>query len=126
MKGGSVKLATNSAFDHPLIDPAFLGNEFDMSLLVEAVKAAQRFTAASPWNDYIVGPFIDSINATTDGGIREYAAKFATTIRHPVATSIISKNSDKAGVVGPQLLVKNVEGLRVVDASIWVSVPTLA
>ncbi|KAF9559579.1 aryl-alcohol oxidase-like protein [Agrocybe pediades] len=116
---GSVKLATSSAFDHPLIDPNLLGTEFDQSLLVEAVKSSQRFVAASPWKDYIIKPFVDSVNATTDEGIKEYAAKFATTIRHPVSTSIISKESDKTGVVGPQLLVKNVKGLRVVDASIW-------
>ncbi|KAF8170787.1 aryl-alcohol oxidase-like protein [Pholiota molesta] len=116
---GSVKLATNSAFDHPLIDPALLGDAFDRTVLVEAVKASQRFVASSPWNDYIIGPFIDSVNATSDDGIKEYAQKFGTTIRHPVATSMVSKITDKAGVVGPQLLVKNLAGVRVVDASIF-------
>lgn len=108
-------------FDHPLIDPALLSSTFDQEVLVEAVKASQRFVSSSPWKGYIVAPFIDSANATTDQGIKEYAAKFGTTIRHPVATSMISKLTDKSGVVGPQLLVKNVVGVRVVDASIFVS-----
>ncbi|KAF9482345.1 aryl-alcohol oxidase-like protein [Pholiota conissans] len=116
---GSVKLVSNTVFDHPLIDPALLGNAFDQAVLIEAVKASQRFVASSPWKDYIIGPFIDSVNATTDEGIKEYAAKFGTTIRHPVATSMVSKNTDKGGVVGPQLLVKNLAGVRVVDASIF-------
>lgn len=89
--------------------------------MVEAVKASQRFVASSPWRDYIIAPFIDSENTTTDAGIRAYASKFGTTIRHPVATAMISKNTDKKGVVGPQLLLKDAVGVRIVDASIFVS-----
>ncbi|KAF5327359.1 hypothetical protein D9619_004993 [Psilocybe cf. subviscida] len=100
---GSVKLSTNSVFDHPEVDPALLGSAFDQAVLVEAVRAAQRFVASSPWTDYITGPFIDFVNATTDAGIRAYCAKFGTTIRHPVASSKISKDTDTDGVVGPQL-----------------------
>ncbi|KAF8148700.1 aryl-alcohol oxidase-like protein [Crassisporium funariophilum] len=116
---GSVTLSTSSSFDHPLIDPALLGTAFDQAALVEAVKASQRFVAASPWKDYIIVPFADSVNTTTDAGILAYASKFATTIRHPVSTAMISKNTDKKGVVGPQLLVKDCAGVRVVDASIF-------
>lgn len=119
--GGSVKLSTNSVFDHPEIDPALMGTAFDQAVLVEAVKAAQRFVASSPWTDYITGPFVDFVNATTDAGIRAYFAKFGTTIRHPVASSKISKDIDNDGVVSPQLLVKKISGVRVVDASIFVS-----
>jgi len=100
VEGGSVKLAINSAFDHDLIDPAFLENEFDMSLVVEAVKDAQRCTATSTCNDYIVGLFID-LQHKRDNRHRHpwiCCQLFAATIWHPVATSIISKNFDKTGL----------------------------
>jgi len=114
-----VELASTSVFDHPLINPGLLASDFDTQVMIEGVKAAKRFVSASPWQGYIAAPFIDSINTTTDAGIEAYARQFSTTIRHPIGTAAMSKDSDKGGVVGPQLNVKNVVGLRVVDASVF-------
>lgn len=119
-----MELASTSVFDHPLINPGLLASDFDTQVMIEGVKAAKRFVSASPWQGYIAAPFIDSINTTTDAGIEAYARQFSTTIRHPIGTAAMSKDSDKGGVVGPQLNVKNVVGLRVVDASVFVSTNT--
>ena len=116
-----MKLATSSPFDAPLIDPGFLRTESDVAILTEAVKAAHRFAAAPAWSDYIIAPFIDAVNTTTDADIRDYILNMATTFRHPMGTATVSKAGAKTGVVGPDLLVKGVEGLRIVDASVFVS-----
>jgi len=85
--------------------------------VVEAVKALKRFLSAKSWQDYIEQPFGET-NITTDAEIEAYARKWAISIRHPVATAQISSRSSTTGVVGPDLLVKNTQGLRVVDASV--------
>ncbi|KAF4579556.1 hypothetical protein EYR36_001374 [Pleurotus pulmonarius] len=110
---GYVRLATANPFDHPLIDPAFFADEFDMAVMVEAVRASQRFVAASPWADYIIGPYSDSANTTTTEGIVEYVLQRTATCRHPTGTAQIGK------VINGDLTVKGISGVRVVDASIF-------
>jgi len=48
----------------------------------------------------------------------------ATTIWHPSSSLAISKANSWRGVVGPELLVKGVSHLRVVDMSVFPSVPS--
>lgn len=91
-----------------------------MAVMVESVKAAQRFASAHAWDGYLAGPFGDSANATTDAGIREYASNVATTIKHPFSTAALNKAPGK-GVVDGQLLLKKAKGVRIVDASVFVS-----
>ncbi|KAG5219615.1 ATP-dependent RNA helicase [Salix suchowensis] len=112
---GYVRLNTSNPFDQPLIDPAFLSTDYDVAVMVEAVRASQRYIAASPWKDYIIRPFIDSANTTTVEGIIEYSRQRTATTRHPTGTAQVGK------VVNGDLTIKNISGLRVVDASIFVS-----
>lgn len=118
--GGSVKLASPSAFDAPLIDPAFMQTPSDLAILTEAVKAAHRFASAPMWRDFIIGPFAGAVNTTTDADIHAYIRSMATTFRHPMGTARMGSAHDSTGVVGPDLRVRNVIGLRIVDASIFV------
>ncbi|TDL19928.1 aryl-alcohol oxidase-like protein [Rickenella mellea] len=115
---GSVTLASDSPFDHPLIDPALLATSFDQQVVVEAVEALQRFISASPWKGYIKAPYGGSANATTRDGILEYARNSVISIRHPMGTAAMSQTRARAGVVDAHLLVKGVEGVRIVDASV--------
>ncbi|KAK7039155.1 hypothetical protein VNI00_010059 [Paramarasmius palmivorus] len=114
---GSVRLTSSSPFDAPLIDPNFMDMESDMVILTEAVKAAYRFAAAQTWQGFIIEPFGPRLNTTED--IHNHIRNLAMTLRHPVGTARMSSAKDTAGVVGPDLRVKKVEGLRVADASIF-------
>ncbi|KAJ6471954.1 hypothetical protein C8R45DRAFT_1217918 [Mycena sanguinolenta] len=114
---GAVTLASNSAFDHPLIDPAFLTSAFDIGTIVEAVKELQMFLATSAWDGFIGSPFTG--NLTTDAEIETFVRAAAVTLKHPVGTATISSATQNGGVVGPHLQVKGVTGLRVVDASVF-------
>ncbi|THH09111.1 hypothetical protein EW146_g8785 [Bondarzewia mesenterica] len=115
---GSVSITSSSAFDHPLIDPALLSTKVDIRTMIEAVKALRRFFSASSWRDYIVAPFVEAVNATTDAGIEAYARQWTASIRHPVATARMSDITTGLGVVHSDLTVKMVSGVRVVDASV--------
>lgn len=118
--GGSLNLTSASAFDYPLINPGLLADDFDMQVMVEAIKASKRFVNASVWDGYIEALYTDAVNTTTDAEIETYLRTYTDSIKHPMGTAGASKASDKSGVVGPELLVKNVQGLRITDASIFV------
>ncbi|KAF8075341.1 aryl-alcohol oxidase precursor [Lyophyllum atratum] len=121
---GSVKLRTNDPFTPPLIDPGLLKTDFDKLIMREAIKGVKRFAQAPAWNGYVLGPAGTFANATDDASIDAYAANNAGTLFHPVGTASMSPKGAKNGVTDPDLLVKNVVGLRIVDCSVLPFVPS--
>ena len=119
---GSVKLASADPFTFPLIDPAFLSTDFDVQVMVHAVKASRRFLQAKPWEGFVLERFGDVGGAETDEEIAAASRRNVETIWHPTSTARMSPKNASWGVVDPQLLVKGTRWLRIVDASIFVSV----
>jgi len=83
-----------------------------------AIRLAQKFVAAPAWNGYILRPFGGLANATTDEELEAYIRANTGTACHAVGTVAMSAENAAFGVVNPDLRVKGVRGLRVVDASI--------
>ncbi|KAF9257052.1 aryl-alcohol-oxidase from pleurotus Eryingii [Marasmius fiardii PR-910] len=117
---GSVQLHSNDPFDPPLIDPNFYGSEFDMTAMKEAITAARRFAAAKAWDGYILKPFF---NDTTEAEIEVMIRATTSSIFHPVGTVAMSARNADYGVVDPDMKVKGVSGLRVIDASVFPYIP---
>lgn len=108
-------------FDHPLIDPQILTSIFDVYAMVQSIKGAQQFIQAPAFQGYIGNPFGTLANATTDLELAVYAAENAITVNHPSGTCQMASSTSNDGVVDSQLRVKGVSGLRIVDASVFVS-----
>lgn len=121
--GGSVTLTSSNPFAFPNIDTGFLTTAFDIFAITEAVKAAKRFMAAPAWKGYVTGRYEGTgfADANTDAEIAEYARNNAATVFHPTGTAMMSPYGANHGVTNPDLTVKNTLGLRVVDASVFVS-----
>lgn len=111
-------LSSKDPFAPPIIDPNFLHTQFDIFTMREAVKMARRFVAAPVWRDYIIA---STNNATTDDELDQFIRNNTGSIFHPVGTASMSPKGATFGVVDPDLRVKGVAGLRVVDASVVVS-----
>ena len=118
--GGTIKLSSTDPFEKPLIDPQFLSTDFDIFTIRESVRASKRFVAAPAWADIIISPF-GALSATSDVDIDEYVGGLASTVYHPVGTAAMSSLDSKSGVVDQNLLMKGADGLRIVDASVFVS-----
>lgn len=118
--GGSVTINSSNPFDPPRIDPNLLASEFDIFTYRESVRASQRFFAAPAWKDYIIGPFQPPANAISDEDIDAYLRSSSIASSHACGTCAMSAKDAGYGVVNPDLHVKGVKGLRVVDASIMV------
>lgn len=93
--------------------------------MVEAVKATRRFMDAAPWQGFVTSRTGTMGMAETDDEILAAARAGVVTIWHPTSTARMSPKQADWGVVDPDLLVKGVSGLRVVDASIFVSTPSI-
>ncbi|KAJ7866250.1 aryl-alcohol oxidase [Mycena olivaceomarginata] len=118
---GSVTLNTNNLLADPPINPNHLGSEVDVFIMREAVKSAVRFTTAPAWDNYVLSAV--GLNATTDAEIDAFVRANAATIYHPVGTASMSPRGAAWGVVDPDLRVKGLNGLRVVDLSVVPFIP---
>ncbi|KAJ7510648.1 aryl-alcohol oxidase [Mycena galericulata] len=121
---GALTLNSANPFDQPNINPNLLGSEFDLFVMVEAVTAARDFVKAKAWDGYVIGEFEDLAAATTKAKLEAYIKANAGTVFHPVGTASMSPRCAPFGVVDPDLVVKGISGLRIVDASILPIVPS--
>ncbi|KAJ7821918.1 glucose dehydrogenase short protein [Mycena olivaceomarginata] len=130
ISGGSVTIESNNPFDPPLIDVGMLTTDFDIFTIRpqadylslpyrESIKRAYRFVQAPTWKDYIISPIVDLLNMSTDA-LDEYMRNNAGFSSHLVSTAAMSAADASYGVVNPDLLVKGVTGLSIIDASILV------
>lgn len=88
----------------------------------EALRSARRFLKAQAFKNYIVKPY-GPLAAVTDSdrSLDEYIRDNAATSSHPVGTAAMSAKTASYGVVDPDLRVKGISGLRIVDGSVLVS-----
>nr|WP_085868580.1 GMC family oxidoreductase N-terminal domain-containing protein [Pseudoruegeria aquimaris] len=111
---GWVRLGTADPSDAPMIDPGFLEAGEDADLLLAAVKRGREIMAAPPMAQHVIKDH-DCAHVTSDADLMAVLREKSDTIYHPVGTCRMG--GDDASVLDPQLRVRGVEGLRVVDAS---------
>jgi choline dehydrogenase len=106
---------------NPAVKPSILGNHltdpFDIAALVEGVKLARRLVATEPLaaataREIYPGPAVGD----TDEAIEADVRRRCQLLYHPVGTCRMG--TDDEAVVDPELRVRGVESLRVVDASV--------
>lgn len=120
---GWLRLNSTNPFDPPLINPGFLTSEFDVFAMRSVVKMTKRFVGAAAWSGWVTGPAGDLAQANSDEEIDEYVRRNSGSTCHAVGTAAMSAIDAPFGVVNPDLRVKGVKGLRVVDASVFPFIP---
>ncbi|KZT00887.1 GMC oxidoreductase [Laetiporus sulphureus 93-53] len=120
---GSITLASNDPFAYPLVDAGLLVEPFDIFALVHGIKLAKKFLEAPAFAGYIKSAARGLADANTDEELEEYARSNADSGFHPVGSAVMAPYNSNDGVVRPDLRVKRVSGLRVVDASVLPYVP---
>ena len=113
---GTIRIRSADPAQYPSIVPNYLSDPLDQEVAVAALKWGRRI-AAQP----ALAPYIESEMTPGDGFKRDrellaYAQAAGGTIYHPVGTCQMGHGPQ--AVVDPQLRVRGVEGLRVVDASV--------
>ncbi|CZR68050.1 related to alcohol oxidase [Phialocephala subalpina] len=119
---GYVKAASSDPFTAPLLDSAFLHNPLDLALLVEGVKFTRNITRTSAIAALSPVEILPGATVTTDAALEDFVRSNAATVYHPVGTCKMGAQAE-GGVVDEELKVYGVNGLRVVDASIFPLLP---
>lgn len=113
---GRVDIVSADTDVDPKISPNYLSTDLDQKTLVEGIKMLREIyrqpTFAGLWDTEVVpGPDVE-----TDAEILDCARQMGGTVFHCVGTCRMGSDAD--AVVDPQLRVRGVDGLRVVDASV--------
>ena len=92
---------------------------FDLKMMVECAKLSRELFAQPAFDAYRGAPIHPARNDLSDAELVAFIRAKAETVYHPVGTCRIGDDED--AVVDPQLRVRGIEGLRVIDASVMPS-----
>ena len=120
---GRLSLASGHAGDKPRIEPNYLGDPdgFDLKVMVECARISLEIFAQPAFDAYRGASIFPAQLPKTEADLVAFVRDKAQTVYHPVGTCRMG--NDEASVVDPQLRVRGVEGLRVVDASVMPCLP---
>lgn len=117
---GSIRLASADPAAAPLIDPQYLSEPADLDVLVSGVGRALEVFEAEPLRSIVSGPLIPEETPRDRAQIEALIRQRAETLYHPVGTCRMGV--DEGAVVDPELRVRGIDRLRVVDASVMPSI----
>jgi choline dehydrogenase len=115
---GTIHLRSTDPTQHPSIRPNYLSAQLDRDTIVEGLKWARKLAAQPALAAYVESETLPGPAAASDADLLAYAQAGGGTIYHPVGTAAMGRADDPSSVVGPDLRVHGVSGLRVVDASV--------
>ncbi|MBX3148469.1 MAG: GMC family oxidoreductase N-terminal domain-containing protein [Gemmatimonadales bacterium] len=100
----------------PRIEANYLSKDLDREVMVSALKMMRTISQQPALSRYVVREVRPGPDVVSDDEILDYARRTGQTCWHPIGTCRMG--ADPAAVVDPELRVKGVERLRVVDASV--------
>jgi choline dehydrogenase len=113
---GEVRLRSASPHDKPIIDHRLIGDERDLATIKRSIVLMERIFAMPALAGSLVGPCSPEGSLASEAALEDFTRAHAGIGYHAVGTCRMG--SDTESVLDPQLRVRGVEGLRVIDASI--------
>jgi choline dehydrogenase len=125
---GRVALASRDPRHRPLIDPGYLSDVRDLNALTIGVRTARDYGTAAPLSKIIGAELAPGDGVHTDHELRDFVRNTLVTTYHPAGTCAMGGDVGKSAsgfdsVVDPQLRVRGLKGLRIVDASVMPTLP---
>lgn len=98
----------------------YLAEPEDLEMMLECIRAAREILAQPAFKPFRAHEIHPGNEVTDRAGLVEFIRNKAESIYHPVGTCRMG--SDDSAVVDPELRLRGIDGLRVIDASVM---PTL-
>jgi choline dehydrogenase len=119
---GWIKLRSADPSDPPRVLSNIFAEQADLDASIEMFRIAREIFSQQPLSDRVDGELTPGTSARTKAEIGDFLRRTATQRCHGVGTCAMGVGPD--AVVDPQLRVRGLEGLRVVDASVMPDEPT--
>jgi choline dehydrogenase-like flavoprotein len=119
---GTVRLARAEPGTPPLIDPNYYADPRDLEAFAAGLRAARKIGRAGALDQWRGEEVLPGPGVSDDASLRAYLRQNLRTYSHPGGTCRIG--TDGEAVVGTDLRVRGISGLRVADASVMPSAPS--
>ena len=115
---GTVALRSDDPRDAPRIHQNFLSTDADWRTLRAGVRIARQVIDQPMMRPFVGREIAPGAAKGSDADIDAHIRATSITVHHPLGACRMGLETDPLAVVGPDLRVKGVGGLRVVDASV--------
>ncbi|MEV8122909.1 GMC oxidoreductase [Streptomyces sp. NPDC085944] len=124
---GRLYLKSADPNDKPALDFRYFTDEdgYDAQTLVDGVKIAREIARTEPFASWLKREVFPGPDVTDDDRLSELLRKAHHTVYHPAGTCRMGAADDRLAVVDPELRVRGLEGVRVVDASVFPTLPSV-
>jgi choline dehydrogenase len=111
----------------PALDFGYFTDEggYDARTIVDGLKLAREVAATAPFTSWLKREIAPGPTIRGDDELSRYGRAVHHTVYHPVGTCKMGAPGDESAVVDPTLRVRGLEGLRIADASIFPTIPTV-
>lgn len=114
---GSVRIASPDPLAAPRIVTNYLRDELDRKAIVAGLRMLREIYAQPAFRDLVADEVLPGSGQATDAALLDFARENGSTVFHAAGTCRMG--SDERSVVDTELRVRGVEGLRVIDASVF-------
>jgi choline dehydrogenase len=119
---GTLHIQSRDPLAQASMDPRYLSHEADAQLFVEGMRFARRIAEMPALKPLVVRETRPGPEVRDDAGLLDYMKETIQTSWHMVGTCRMGV--DAAAVVDPALKVRGMERLRVIDSSIFPTIPS--
>ncbi len=117
---GSVAIQSSDPFQQPKIAPNYLSAKKDREVMIDAIRILRDINNQPAFRNLWDVEMVPGSETQTDAEILDSIRNGGGTVFHPVGTCRMG--SDERAVVDPELRVRGVDALRVIDASVMPSI----
>ncbi len=113
---GQVRIKSANPYEHPSIKLNYLSTQEDRKVAIDSIRKTREIMKAKALEKYRPEEYLPGLDIATDEQLYRAAGELGTTIFHPVGTCRMGH--DPLAVVDERLKVRDMAGLRVIDASV--------
>ncbi len=124
---GTIRLRSKDFRDRARVDPRYFTDPdgHDERVMLAGIRLARTIAEQEPLRSWVARELAPGPDAVSDDELIDYIHKTHNTVYHPAATARMGALDDPMAVLDPQLRVKGVQRLRVVDASAMPKLPAV-
>src|ERR1700733_14054109 len=113
---GTVRVASSDPKAAPLIDPNYWADPYDRECALKGLRLAREILRQPALKPFVLAERLPGAALESEEELIQYAFRSCKTDHHPVGTCAMGVGGE--AVTTPELKVRGIEGLRVVDASV--------
>ena len=119
---GRLQIRSTDPGEAPTIEPRYLQESIDRQTLVAGIGMLREIYAQPAFRDLFDVEMLPGPSARSDAALLAFARNAGGTVFHCVGTCRMGAADDDGAVVDPELRVRGIDNLRVIDASIMPTV----